>query len=564
MKMTIQLKHRRTPLPIGRIVAMAMLAFAVVSANPATGQGVTEEVLLNAQDQPDKWVHYGRNYGAWRFFPGNEINRETVKRLAPVWLHHSGAGGGAYQTTALFNNGRMFITTANSHLICVDARTGETLWRYDHEFSDVQACCGPHNKGVAAFGDNVYWATLDARLMCFDAETGLQMWDTQVADPRESYTITVAPLVVKGKVVIGVSGGEFGIRGFLDAYDAHTGDRAWRFYTIPGEGEPGNDTWSGDSWKRGGAPTWVTGTYDPKLNLIYWGTGNPAPDFNGDVRKGDNLYSNSIVALNADTGELVWYFQASPHDVFDLDGTSEPIVMDETINGELRKIVLQVNRNGHAYALDRATGEFLYAHRYTKVNWAEKNADGLPVLRPEMLGPKPQEIFPGLFGGKNWPPASYNPNTNMVYIPDMERGSVFTPGDVVFRKGVPYMGGSMEFAPDEEAHGYVTAYHVPSGKVVWKFETPGGPTWAGTLATGGGLVFAGAPDGYLRAFNDETGEVLWKFQTGSGIYAPPTSFSIDGKQYIGLAVGWKSPAYRGGVGGGNQNSSYILFSLIGN
>jgi alcohol dehydrogenase (cytochrome c) len=542
---------------------LTLFVIAVLGAGPALGQSVTEDMLVNAQDQMDKWVNHGRNYGAWRFFPGDEINRETVKRLAPVWIHHTGVGGGAFETTAVVNEGRMFISTPNSHLICLDVRTGKTIWRYDHEFSDIHACCGPHNKGVALLGDKVYWATLDARLMCFDAKTGLQLWDAEVADPRKSHTITVAPLVVKDKVIIGISGGEFGIRGFLDAFDANTGERVWRFYTIPGEGEPGNDTWSGDSWKRGGAPTWVTGTYDPELDLIYWGTGNPAPDFNGDVRLGDNLYSNSIVALNADSGELAWYFQASPHDVFDHDGTTEPIIMDEMINGKLRKILLRINRNGYAYALDRATGEFLYAHPYTKVNWAKKNSDGLPVLRPELLGPEKHEIFPGLAGGKNWPPASYNPNTHMVYIPDMERGTTFTSGDVLFRRGIMYMGGSMEWAPWEEAHAYVTAYHVPSGDVKWKFEMPGGDNWAGTLATGGGLVFAGAPDGYLCAFNDETGEVLWKFQTGSGIYAPPISFTLDGKQHIGIAAGWMRPVYRGGVGGGNQSSNYILFSLIG-
>jgi alcohol dehydrogenase (cytochrome c) len=541
----------------------ALLAIVVLGAGPATGQSVTNEVLLNAQDKLDGWVNHGRNYGAWRFFPGDEINRDTVNRLAPAWIHVTGVAGGAFETTALVNDGRMYITTPNSHLICLDVRTGKMIWRYDHDFSDVNTCCGPHNKGVALLGDKVYWATLDARLMCFDARSGQQLWDAKVADHRESYSITVAPLVVKDKIIIGISGGEFGIRGFLDAFDANTGERVWRFYTIPGEGEPGNDTWSGDSWKRGGAPTWVTGTYDPELDLIYWGTGNPSPDFNGEVRMGDNLYSNTIVALHADSGELAWHFQSTPHDVFDLDATSEPIVMDEMINGELRKIVLQVNRNGYVYALDRATGEFLYAHAYTKINWAEKNSDGLPVLRPEMVEPGRRKIFPGILGGKNWPPASYNPDKHMVYIPEMEWGSFVTPNDMVFRKGIMYMGGSLEWPPWSEAHGYVTAFHIPSGTIKWKTEIPKGITWAGTLATGGGLVFAGAPDGNLRAFHDETGEVLWKFQTGTGLYAPPICFTLEGKQYIGIAAGHKEMRFRDGVGGGNQSSNYILFSLVG-
>jgi alcohol dehydrogenase (cytochrome c) len=537
------------------LTALAALTFtSVVSA-----QNVTTDILENAQDYSDRWVTYGKNYGAWRYMPDNQINRDTVADLRPVWIKQTGVTGGAFEVTALVNDGRMYLTTANSHLIVVDPITGAELWRYDHEFENVDLCCGPHNRGVGLHEDKVFYGTLDAHLLAFDAATGIQLWDAEVGDNRESFSITGAPLVVKDMVLIGVGGGEFGIRGYVDAYDVNTGELRWRWYTTPAEGEPGNETWAGDSWKTGGGPTWVTGTYDPETDLVFWGTGNPWPDINNNVRAGDNLFTNSVVALNADSGEMEWYFQTSPRDEFDHDSTSEPMIIEEMFEGEMRKMVVQVSRNGHVYALDRFSGEFLYAGEYTKVNWAERDESGKPVLKESMYEPADTVVFPGLYGGKNWPPASYSPDTSMLYIPTTEWGTTFIRRAGEGRPGSMDLGGIPRFEPS--GTGYVVAFNMRTGNIDWQVEMPGNFNWAGTLATGGGLVFSGAPDGHLYALNDETGEILWKFQTGSGLYAPPTSFTIDGKQYIGIASGTRDPASREGVATGISPGNYILFSL---
>jgi len=528
-------------------------------SSAATAQNVTTEILENAQDYSDRWVTYGKNYGAWRYMPDAQINRDTVANLRPVWIKQNGVTGGAYEVTALVNDGRMYLTTANSHLLVVDPLTGDELWRYDHDFENVDLCCGPHNRGVGLHEDKVFWGTLDAHLLAFDVATGIQLWDAEVGDHRESFSVTGAPLVVKDMVLIGVGGGEYGIRGYIDAYDVNTGERRWRFYTTPAEGEPGNETWLGDSWKTGGAPTWVTGTYDPETDMVFWGTGNPWPDINNAVRAGDNLYSNSVVALDADSGDLRWYFQTSPRDEFDHDSTSEPMIIEEMFNGQMRKMIVQVSRNGHVYALDRMNGDFLYAGEYTRVNWAERDERGKPVLKQELYEPADTMVFPGLYGGKNWPPASYSPDTHMLYIPTTEWGTRFIRRDGEGRPGTMDLGGIPQF--DTTGTGWVVAFDMLSGEIAWQKEMPGNFNWAGTLSTGGGLVFSGAPDGHVYAMNDETGEVLWKFQTGSGIYAPPTSFTIDGKQYLGVASGTRNPVTRAGVATGIATGNYILFSL---
>ena len=541
-----------------RVLALTVLG-GLLPTTVGLAQGVTTEILENAQNYSDRWVTYGRNYGAWRYMPDDQINRETVANLRPVWIKQTGVTGGAFEVTALVNDGRMYLTTANSHLIVVDPLTGTELWRYDHEFENVDLCCGPHNRGVALYEDKVFWGTLDAHLLAFDAASGVQLWDAEVGDHRESFSVTGAPLVVKDMVLIGVGGGEFGIRGYIDAYDVNTGELRWRFFTTAGPDDPNNATWEGDSWQTGGGPTWVTGTYDSELNLVFWGTGNPWPDLNNAVRRGDNLYTNSVVALNADDGELVWYHQTSPRDEFDHDSTSEPMIIDEVFEGELRKMIVHVSRNGHVYAMDRETGDFLWAGEYTRVNWALRDESGKPVLKEELYNPASTVVFPGIFGGKNWPPASYSPDTHMLYIPTTEWGTTFIRREGEGRSGTMYLGGIPRFEPS--GTGYLVAFNMLTGEIEWQEETPGNFNWAGTLTTGGGLVFSGAADGYLRAYNDETGEVLWEFQTGSGLYAPPTSFTIDGVQYIGIASGTRNPVTRAGVATGIAPGNYILFSL---
>ena len=541
-----------------RVLILTILG-AMLPTTAGLAQDVTTDILENAQNYSDRWVTYGRNYGAWRYMPDDQINRETVANLRPVWIKQTGVTGGAFEVTALVNDGRMYLTTANSHLIVVDPLTGTELWRYDHEFENVDLCCGPHNRGVALYEDKVFWGTLDAHLLAFDAASGIQLWDAEVGDHRESFSVTGAPLVVKDMVLIGVGGGEFGIRGYIDAYDVNTGELRWRFFTTAGPDDPNNATWEGDSWQTGGGPTWVTGTYDSELNLVFWGTGNPWPDINNAVRRGDNLYTNSVVALNADDGELVWFHQTSPRDEFDHDSTSEPMIIDEVFEGELRKMIVHVSRNGHVYAMDRETGDFLWAGEYTRVNWALRDESGKPVLKEELYNPASTVVFPGIFGGKNWPPASYSPDTHMLYIPTTEWGTTFIRREGEGRPGTMYLGGIPRFEPS--GTGYLVAFNMLTGEIEWQEETPGNFNWAGTLTTGGGLVFSGAADGYLRAYNDETGEVLWEFQTGSGLYAPPTSFTIDGVQYIGIASGTRNPVTRAGVATGIAPGNYILFSL---
>ena len=541
-----------------RVLILTILG-AMLPTTAGLAQDVTTDILENAQNYSDRWVTYGRNYGAWRYMPDDQINRETVANLRPVWIKQTGVTGGAFEVTALVNDGRMYLTTANSHLIVVDPLSGTELWRYDHEFENVDLCCGPHNRGVALYEDKVFWGTLDAHLLAFDAATGIQLWDAEVGDHRESFSVTGAPLVVKDMVLIGVGGGEFGIRGYIDAYDVNTGELRWRFYTTAGPEDPNNASWEGDSWQTGGGPTWVTGTYDSELNLVFWGTGNPWPDINNAVRRGDNLYTNSVVALNADDGELVWFHQTSPRDEFDHDSTSEPMIIDEIFEGELRKMIVHVSRNGHVYAMDRETGDFLWAGEYTRVNWALRDESGKPVLKEELYNPASTVVFPGIFGGKNWPPASYSPDTHMLYIPTTEWGTTFIRREGEGRPGTMYLGGIPRFEPS--GTGYLVAFNMLTGEIEWQEETPGNFNWAGTLTTGGGLVFSGAADGYLRAYNDETGEVLWEFQTGSGLYAPPTSFTIDGEQYIGIASGTRDPVTRAGVATGIAPGNYILFSL---
>jgi alcohol dehydrogenase (cytochrome c) len=430
-------------------------------ASASTAQDVTSDILENAQDYSDRWVTYGKNYGAWRYMPDTQINRESVANLRPVWSKQTGGTGGAFEVTALVNDGRMYLTTANSHLIVVDPLTGDELWRYDHDFENVDLCCGPHNRGVGLHEDKVFYGTLDAHLLAFDAATGIQLWDAEVGDHRESFSVTGAPLVVKDMVLIGVGGGEYGIRGYIDAYDVNTGERRWRFYTTPAEGEPGNETWLGDSWKTGGAPTWVTGTYDPETDMVFWGTGNPWPDINNAVRAGDNLYSNSVVALDADSGDLRWYFQTSPRDEFDHDSTSEPMIIEEMFEGEMRKMIVQVSRNGHVYALDRMNGDFLYAGEYTRVNWAERDERGKPVLKESLYEPADTMVFPGLYGGKNWPPASYSPDTHMLYIPTTEWGTRFIRREGDARAGTMDLGGIPQLATT--CTGWVVAFDMLSG-----------------------------------------------------------------------------------------------------
>lgn len=500
---------------------------------------ITNRHLLDAQSDASAWVQYGRNYFGWRFSEESEINTSTVAKLSPEWIFQTGVSG-KFQTTPLVVDGVMYITGHANHAWALDLLTGKELWKYSSSPpKGVQGCCAQPNRGFAVFGDKLFKVNFEATLVALDRKRGSVIWETKIADYEEGFSATVAPLIVKNLVIVGIAGAEFGTRDFLDAYDAETGKRVWRFWTIPGPGEAGHETWGGgDSWKRGGGSTWITGTYDPELNLIYWGTGNPGPDMNGDLRPGDNLYTCSVVALDADTGELKWHFQMTPHDVHDWDAVSDPVLADLEIQGKKTKALIQANRNGFFYALDRTNGKFLFAKPYTKVTWAEGiGADGRPILNP---GKDPAEegniACPGLGGGHNWRATAYSPQTGLYYFPTTDGCHIYYRTEQGYIKGQWYQASTAVGVPSEPTTGAVVAIDPKTGDTQWRFEMVSTPS-SGLLATGGGLVFSGDQEGYLTALDAKSGRVLWKFQTGGAIAAPPITYRFRERQHIAVAAG---------------------------
>ena len=400
------------------------------------------------------------------------------------WVFQTGATG-HFQATPLVIDGIMYLTGQDNRAYALDARTGRAIWRYQRTLpQNLPLCCGLINRGLAALGDKVFLATLDAHVLALDAKTGNVIWDVEAVDYRKGYVFTVAPLVVKDKVVVGVSGGEYGIRGFIDAYEAETGKRAWRFYTIPAPGEPGNETWAGDSWKSGSAPAWLTGSYDPELNLIYWGTGNPGPDFYGAERKGDNLYSASVVALDADTGKLKWYFQFTPHDLHDWDAAQIPVLLDLEYQGRPRKLMAWANRNGFFYLLDRTDGQFLFGKPFVHVTWAKEiGPDGRPVRLPNG-DPTPEGTYicPGITGGTNWMSPSFSPQTGYFYVTAREECTIFFTSPQKYRTGQSFLASAFQVKPDEKSWGALRAIDPKTGQIKWEFKYHS-PSWGGTLAT---------------------------------------------------------------------------------
>jgi alcohol dehydrogenase (cytochrome c) len=507
---------------------------------PAAAQ-VSTERLVNSARQPEQWLTYSGAYNGRRFSPLEQINAGNVQRLGLQWVFQTGVKGD-HQTTPLVIDGVMYLTAPQNHAYAVDVRTGRPYWHYTRNLpKEMSLCCGPQNRGLAALGDLLFMGTLDAHVVALDRKTGRVRWDTPSSDADKGYSFTGAPLVVKNKVITGVAGGEYGIRGFIEAYDAETGKRAWRFHTIPGEGEPGNDTWKGDSWKRGGAPAWVTGSYDPELNTVYWGTGNPGPQLYGPNREGDNLYSDSLVALDPDTGKLKWHFQFTPHDVHDWDSTHVPVLIDEPIGGKPRKLVAVANRNGFFYVLDRTNGEFLFAKPYTEVTWAKEiDAKGRPVLVP---GTDPTvegvRVCPGGVGGTNWHSTSYSPRTHLYYLFSKEMCTMFTADAALeppHRPGRVYIGSAFFTPAQERDASAVRAVDPTTGKIRWEFKHSSG-AWAGVLSTAGGLVFSGDGQGNFIALDAATGKDLWHIPLGAPIVTAAISYAVDGRQFISIVSG---------------------------
>jgi alcohol dehydrogenase (cytochrome c) len=488
--------------------------------------------------QDAEWLTYGGNLAGWRYSELSQIDAGNVARLAPKWIFQSHVPG-AMQTTPLVRDGLMYLTGPSNHAFALDLRSGKPFWHFSQPPPHpLDLCCGEVNRGFAILGNRLFKVNIEDALVALDVATGKKLWQTTLGDYRKGYSGTSAPLIAKNKVLIGTGGAEFGTRGFIDAYSPENGERLWRFYTVPSAGEPANPTWGKESNLRVGASTWITGTYDPELNLVYWGTGNPGPDMDGSVRPGDNLYSCSVVALDADTGKLKWHFQFTPHDTHDWDAVADPVLVDLTIAGRKVKALIQANRNGHFYALDRATGKFLLASPYTKINWNTGfDADGRPKMVP---GLDPSEdgtkACPGLGGGHNWSATAYSPQTGLYYFSTTDGCQNFFLNRAEFVEGAWYQLSDPKNIPGEEPTGSFIAIDPTTGKTRWRFPMVHAPS-GGVLATAGGLVFLGDGSGNFIAFDARNGKPLWRFQTGSYIAAPPVTYSLDGKQYIALAAG---------------------------
>jgi alcohol dehydrogenase (cytochrome c) len=511
---------------------------AVVLAGAALHGQVPYQRLVDAAKTPGDWLTYNGNYLGHRHSALRQLTPANVAGLKPAWVYQV-AGNGQVETSAIVADGVMYVTEPPSTVTALDPRNGRPIWSYVRPMPSTLRNIGfpITNRGVAILDDKVFVGTLDGALVALDASTGAVRWEAHVGDNATGHSLTLAPLAVKDKVIVGVSGGEAGIRGFIDAYDAKTGKLAWRTWTVPAAGEPGVETWAGDSWKTGAGATWLTGSFDPALNLLYWGTGNPGPDWNGDVRKGDNLYTSSVLALDADTGRMKWYFQYTPHDVHDWDANQIQVLADLTINGTPRKTLVTANRNAFYYVLDRVTGEFLHAAPYAKQTWA-KGID--PKGRPRVIEgteptPEGNLVYPSLQGSTNWPSPSFSPETGLFYVPVREMGSYYYKTDVDYEPGQPFTGGGERRLADE-AWGAVRALNATTGEKVWDFRLPS-PSWSGVLSTAGGLVFSGSNEGNFYALDAKSGAPLWQFQVGGMVRSNPTTFLVEGKQHVSVAAG---------------------------
>jgi alcohol dehydrogenase (cytochrome c) len=512
---------------------MRALLLANLVALAAFGQ-VSYERLVKAD--PRDWLTYHGPYHAQRHSLLAEIHRGNVRDLVPKWVFHV-PGASRLETVPIVVDGVMYVSQPNE-VYALDARTGRLIWEYHHQ---PQYHRGP-NRGVAVYGNKVYFGTPEPSLVALDARTGSLVWKAMLADPEEGYWSPAAPLALNGKIIAGIAPGDHGLNGFLDAYDAETGKRLWRWNAIPGPGEPGHETWAGDSWKTGGGDTWLTGSFDPELNLIYWGIGNPAPDFDGDVRKGDNLYTECMVALEADTGRMKWYFQFTPHDVHDWDAVEIPVLVDADFRGRRRKLLAQANRNGFYYLLDRTNGEFLLGTPFIRnLNWATGlTAEGRPIRVPGVV-PTIQgtKTCPATAGATNWHSPAYNPDTGLFYVAAMEGCGINYKSRDRFRPGgFPFMATGYVEDPEDPWQMYVRALELTTGRLKWEYKQISAKRYgAGLLSTAGGLLFAGDDQGIFTALDAATGAALWHFNTGKQITASPITYSFAGKQYIALAAG---------------------------
>jgi alcohol dehydrogenase (cytochrome c) len=535
---------------------------------PPVVAGVNYERILNAREEPQNWLTYYGAYNGQRYSSLDQINTENVKRLVPAWIFQAGttgliAGASTYSFEAapIVVDGVMFLAGWDGWVWALDARTGQEIWRYKHAIPfDVSLCCGNVNRGVAVAQGKVFFVTANAHVLALDATTGKRVWDKTYGDVRAGESATVAPLVVKDMVIVGSAGGEFGVRGHLDAFDLETGEHRWRCYTVPKPGEPGSDTWpaDGEAWARGGANCWITSTFDAETNLLYVGTGNPAPDFDGEVREGDNLYTDSIIAVDVDSGQIRWHYQCTPHDVWDYDSIGECILFE----ADGRKLLGHFDKNGYFFVLDRTNGERVSVTPFVdRIDWGVITRDGkvTPRKYPDKEG-EPVHFYPGPAGAKEWTHAAYSPKTSLFYVPVQDTGATATRRRREFKESIPYWGAGVQVDIEDMA-GSISAFDA-SGEEKWRWRNEL-PMCASALATGGDLVFAGEPSGEFNAIDARTGELLWQFQCGSGHHSSPTTYSVDGRQYVAVPVGWGAWAegFLPGMLGAGHGSALIAFAL---
>ena len=508
------------------------------------------ERILRANQEPQNWLSYSGNLNSQRHSPLTQISPANASDLTLKWVFQSRTLD-KQEVTPLVVDGVMYTVQSPNDVIALDAATGKVIWQYSHKPAEGtrNPCCGNLTRGLAILGDKLFLAALDAKMIAIDSKTGKDLWSTQVADYKQQYAMTVAPLVVKDKVISGVAGGEHGVRGFLAAYDVNTGKEVWRFNTVPGPGEAGYETWLGkdgkptDAYLHGGAPIWVTGSYDPNTNLTMWGTGNAGPDYNGDNRPGDNLYSSSVIAVDADTGKLKWHYQFSPHDEFDWDSTQVPVLADIDFKGSPRKVMMWANRNGVFYVLDRTNGQFLLGKSFVKTNWLTGfDEKGRPMRAPGILPTVAGTlVYPGNQGGPNWYNPSFSPVTGLFYIPAWENSSsTYRKGEdpPEFQDGQSFTGqGPGRGGTGDEVFSSIVAMDPNTGDRKWAFKLGAASTEGGVLTTASNLLFAGGRDGQFVALDARDGKLLWETNLGPSVSAGPMTYMVNGKQYLSIQCG---------------------------
>ena len=519
------------------------------------GAQVPYDRIVNATEEPENWLTYNGDYMSQRYSRLDQITPDNVTSLELKWILQNQVFG-AWQSNPIIVDGVMYVTERPNSVMAVDASTGRVFWKFRHTPSEnARVCCGANNRGVAVLDDRVFMGTLDARLIALDRINGQPLWNAEVADVNLAYSVTMAPLVVKDKIIIGVGGGEYGIRGYVAAFDAETGEQAWKTYTIPGPGEPGHDSWEGDDWEHGGASVWITGSFDPELNLTYWGVGNPGPDWNAGQRPGDNLFSDSVIALDADTGELEWYFQFTPNDGYDYDSVQVPVLADMVWRGEPKKVMMWANRNGYFYVLDRVTGLFLEGKPFVTVNWSSGlDENGRPIPTPQ---PEGMPTYPGNQGGTNWYPPSYSPRTGLFYFSAWENyATIYRAEESEYVPGQAFLGGGFSvLAPspdaptigigrtnpinnwtDEVGYASLKAMDPQTGEAVWSYNQYD-VSDSGMLTTATDLLFTGGREGYFHAIDARSGDLIWNVNLGGQIVMAPVTYMVDGIQYVSVISG---------------------------